>query len=63
MPEKENICTCPQAGKTYIATLGIMRDKLRAPIESLNAIVEFQGAPQLGPHDAERRQSLGQLHV
>ena len=23
----------------------------------------FQGGPQLGPHDAERRQSLGQLHV
>ena len=23
----------------------------------------FQGGPQLGPHDAERRQSLGQLYT
>ena len=45
-----------------------MGAQLRTPLKPLNTIVPwctggFKGGPQLGPHDAERRQSLGQLHV
>ena len=46
-----------------IAPLGIMGDQLRTPLKPLNTIVlrwseGLHGCPQLGPHDAERRQSL-----
>ena len=49
---------------TIIASLGIIGDQLRAPIEPLNTIVlglseGFQEGHQSGLHDTERRQSHG----
>ena len=49
-----------------LACLGITGDKLRASLKlpvhhSTVTYGGFQGGPQLGPPDAERRQSLGQL--
>ena len=46
-----------------IASLGIMGTELRAPVTLLEhhstfTSGKFKGGPQLGPHHAERRQSL-----
>ena len=51
-----------------LTSLGIVRDHLRALLKPFNTIVlcctiGFMGFPQLGPHDAERGQSLGQLYA
>ena len=51
-----------------LASLGIIRVHLRVLLKSLNTPVlswseGLQWRPQLIPHDAERRQSLGQLYI
>ena len=51
-----------------LACLGILGVQFRIPLKPFKTIVlwwteRFQGVPQLGSHDAERRKSLEQLYV
>ena len=51
-----------------LESLGIMGTLIKAPLKSLSTIVlrwseKLKEGSQLAPHDAERRQALGQLHV